>query len=295
MSAALLSHPLDQGHPPEWASEWGDDRRGVFVAFEVNGCVVRFRWIPPGRFLRGSPESDSGRFDNEGPQHEVTLTEGYWLAEAPCTQALWQAVTGENPSEFRSPRRPVEQVSWNDCQDFLRALNERVRGLEARLPTEAEWERACRAGTTTSTYAGELEILGGNNAPLLHDIAWYGGNSGLDFDLDNGWDSSSWLEKQFEHSKAGTREVRQKAPNGWGLYDMLGNVWEWCADWHGEYSGGPLIDPRGPDKGSARVVRGGSWFTDAWRVRCAARDAIPPADRGDSVGFRLARGQVRGA
>ncbi len=116
----------------------------------------------------------------------MTLTEGRWLADAPCTQALWEAVMGSNPSYFVSPERPVEQVSWDDCQEFVQKLNERVAGLEARLPSEAEWEQACRAGTQTATWLGDLEILGECNAPLLDEIAWYGGTSGQEDERKSG-------------------------------------------------------------------------------------------------------------
>src|SRR5262249_12534536 len=146
------------------------------------------------------------------------------------TQALWEAVMGENPSYFRSSTRPVEQVSWNDCQEFVKKLNGSLDGLALALPSEAQWEYSCRAGTSTPTYAGDLNILGENNAPVLDGIAWYGGNCGVDFDLDNGVDISSWEEKQYDRVKGGTHAVGGKAPNGWGLYDMLGNVWEWCQD-----------------------------------------------------------------
>lgn len=290
--SALAPHPLDQGHPPRWASAWGEDKYGVFVAFELAGVEHVFRWIPPGTFWMGSPEDEVGRFPDEGPRHLVTLTEGYWLGEAPVTQALWQAVMGENPSRFISATRPVEQVSWDDCKTFVEKLEERVPGLEARLPTEAEWERACRAGKETSTYAGELVIAGERNGPLLDAIAWYGGNSGKDFDLEEGWDSSDWPEKQFEFSKAGTRKVKLKRPNPWGLYDMLGNVWEWCEDrWQDHYEPGPAPNPTGPEMGSKRVIRGGSWFNVARRVRAATRDWFSPEGRVNALGFRLARGQ----
>ena len=290
MTAVWTPHPLDQGHPPAWASEWGDDERGVFVGFTVGGASQRLRWIPPGRFVMGSAESEAGRYENEGPQHEVMIRRGFWLGETPCTQALWQAVTGENPSRFPSPDRPVEQVSWEDCLSFFDALNRWIPGLDARFPTEAEWEYACRAGTETSTYAGEIEILGESNAPLLDGIAWYGGNSGVDFDLEEGADSSGWKEKQYPHEKAGTRKVRQKKPNAWGLYDMLGNVYEWCADAYGPYSAEAQQDPLNRE-GSGRVVRGGSWLEIARLVRSARRLADLPGDRGDYLGFRLARGQ----
>ncbi|HEX4953194.1 MAG TPA: formylglycine-generating enzyme family protein [Thermoanaerobaculia bacterium] len=292
MSTALLTpHPLDQGHPPEWASEWGEDRHGVFVAFEVGGVRQRLRWIRPGTFCMGSPEGEAGRFEDESPRHLVTLTEGFWLGDTPCTQALWQAVMGQNPSRFPSPDRPVEQVSWEDCQTFLEKLNHQVPGLEVRLPTEAEWERACRAGTEPATWLGDLKILGENNAPLLDAIAWYGGNSGLEYDLEEGWDSSSWSNKQYRHKKAGTRRVKRKEPNPWGLYDVLGNVWEWCADWHGAYGSEPVTNPTGPTQGSSRVIRGGSWYDDARYVRAAARLWNSPGHRIGFVGFRLGRGQ----
>ena len=240
----------------------------------------------------GSPESEAGRFDDEGPRHLVELSEGFWLADTPCTQELWQEVTGENPSRFRSPRRPVEQVSWDDCQRFLATLSSRQPGLELRLPTEAQWERACRAGTSTATWLGDLEILGANNAPLLDEIAWYGGNSGVDFDLDDGEDSSGWEEKQYPHTLAGTREVKRKRPNPWGLYDMLGNVWEWCSDdWADRYPEGPRVDPEGPEEGAERVIRGGSWNDHARGVRAAYRYWSHPGVRIHYLGFRLSRGQ----
>ena len=293
MTLATIPHPLDEGAPPIWASEWGEDQYGVFVGFTVGEVTHRMRWIRPGRFLMGSPETEQGRADWEGPQHEVTFTKGFWLGETPCTQDLWEAVMEENPSEYQSPLRPAEQVSWEDCKSFVEKLNARVPGLAIRLPTEAEWEYACRAGTETSTYAGELEILGERNGPLLDEIGWYGGNSGVDFDLENGWDSSGWKEKQFPHTKAGTRIVGQKQRNPWGLYDMLGNIWEWCEDhWDiGPYSGEARIDPPASTMGSIRVVRGGSWIDSARNVRAAYRYWLPPGGRYSSLGFRLAQDQ----
>ena len=283
---------LERFTRPEWASAMGRDRFGLWAAFELDGVEQRLRWIPPGRFLMGSPDSEQGRDEWEGPQHWVTLTSGFWLAETPVTQALWQAVMGDNPSRFKSPRRPVEQVSWEECKDFCGRLNDRSPGLNLHLPTEAQWEYACRAGTRTSTFAGELEILGQNNGPLLHEIAWYGGNSGLDFDLDEGV-GSSWSEKQFEFKLAGSRVVGEKARNPWGLFDMLGNVYEWCEDawgWGKPYDGQDRVDPlsrEGPD----RVIRGGSWLAFARSVRAAYRFGDMPDSRLADVGFRLARGQ----
>ena len=171
-------NPLADGLPEPWAAEWGWDHFGVFVGFGIGGVVRRMRWVPVGSFTMGSPAEETGRFEDEGPQHEVEIGQGFWLGETPVTQALWKAVMGNNPSRFKSPDRPVEQVSWQDCQEFCKKLNERVPGLDARLPSEAEWEYACRAGTTTATWLGDLQILGKNNAPLLDAITWYGGNCG---------------------------------------------------------------------------------------------------------------------
>ena len=274
---------------PPWASAAGEDEFGRWAEFRVSEVVQRMRWIPPGQFRMGSPETEAGRWPDEGPRHLVALTEGFWLGDTPCTQALWSAVMGWNPSFFKSLERPVEMVSWDYCHDFLVRLNARFPGLELRLPLEAEWEFACRAGTETSTYAGDLKILGERNAPLLDGIAWYGGNSGVGYDLADGEDSSDWKEKQYGHKKAGTRIVKQKRPNAWGLYDMLGNVWEWCQDWHGSYSAEEATDPAGPDVGSLRVIRGGSWYFDARSVRAAARSSRFPVYRNVNLGFRLAR------
>jgi formylglycine-generating enzyme required for sulfatase activity len=281
---------------PGWASEIGRDGFGLFadVALPNADVIQRMRWIPPGRFLMGSPDGEEGRFEWEGPRHDVTLAEGFWLFDTPCTQALWQSLMGENPSRFKSPTRPVEQVSFEDVRGFLDKLNGLVPDLGLTLPSEAQWEYACRAGTETATYAGDMRIVGENNAPVLDAIAWYGGNSGVGFDLDNGHDTSDWKEKQYDHTRAGTRSVAQKAANPWGLYDMLGNVYEWCGDhWHDSYRGAPTDGSAWIDPGSAanRVLRGGSWLDDARGVRAAYRSDGGPADRDGDIGFRCARVQ----
>lgn len=269
--------------------EEGNDSFGRLLSFAVDGVVQRMRWIPPGSFRMGSPESEVGRFENEGPPHTVMMTEGYWLGETPCTQALWEAVMGDNPSRFKSPQRPVECVTWDDCQVFLRKLAELMPNLGARLPTEAEWEYACRARTHAATWAGDLVVRHKYDAPLLDAIAWYGGNSGFGFDLKDGEDSSKWPGKQYPHSRAGTRPVGMKEANPFGLYDMLGNVWEWCEDWYGPYKAETVADPRGAETGSYRVFHGGSWKGIAANIRAANRSWNPPGLRDVDLGFRLAR------
>lgn len=289
-----IRQPLTDGNPPPWASGWGQDRFGIFVEFSVRSTdeaivTQRMRWIPPGTFTMGSPEDEPGRFDNEGPTHEVTISSGFWLCDTPCTQGLWNAVMDDNPSNFVDELRPVEQVDWHDCQKFMQRLEDRVDGLTLALPTEAQWEYACRAGTRTATYAGEITILGANNAPVLDKIAWYGGNSGVDFDLEGGSDSSVWSEKQYDYQHAGTRKVAQKEPNRWDLYDVLGNVWEWCDDGRRTYSEATVEDPREPvDEGALRVVRGGGCDSGALHVRSASRGAIEPGIRVFYLGFRCA-------
>jgi len=265
------AQPLQDGMPDAWAVEWGEDRHGLFMSFAVGEVVQKLRWIPPGRFMMGSSESEAGRYKNEGPQHEVRLTEGFWLGETPCTQALWQAVMGENPSHFVGPDLPVERVSWKDCQEFFNRLNQRVPELQARLPSEAEWEYACRGGTTTATWVGDLTLGNDNRAPELEKIAWYYANSGRT-----------------------THPVRTKAVNPWGLYDILGNVWEWCQDWVGPYDGVVKSNPIGPAVGSNRVLRGGARNGYARDVRAACRFVFEPGTRDSRVGFRVARGQKPG-
>jgi formylglycine-generating enzyme required for sulfatase activity len=275
------AHPLVSGLPPRWAWEWGEDRYGPWCAIRVQGAVQRLRWILPGRFLMGSPPGEEGRFPDEGAQRLVRISEGFWLFDTPCTQALWQVLMGENPSRFQSPTRPVEQVSWDDCKVFLARLNARLIGLELSLPSEAQWEYACRAGSNQATYAGNLEILGKHNAPILDVIAWYGGNCGVDFELREGSTISGWEQKQYERKVGGTHPVALKTPNAWGLYDMLGNVWEWCADpW------GTITNERPSESKGARVVRGASWRSIARYLRAGYRGGGEPRDRVGRLGFR---------
>lgn len=274
---------------PPWATATGRDSFGLWADVDVRGVVQRFRWVPPGRFWMGSPDREAGRYGDEGPQREVTLTQGYWMADTPVTQALWEAVMGGNPSRFVSPDRPVEQVSWDDCQAFLGCLDVLLPGLGARLPTEAEWENACRAGTSAATWAGDLAILGLNDAPLLDEIAWYGGNCGVDFELTDGH-TISWSEKQYDFVSGGSHPVGRKTANPLGIHDLLGNVWEWCSDHYGPYEECGVVDPVGVSSGSQRVRRGGSWGSPARRVRAAARLALGASEHEYGLGFRLVRG-----
>ena len=183
-------------------------------------------------------------------------------------------------------------MGWDAAQGFIERINGLIPGLALALPTEAQWERACRAGTDSALYSGPIAILGANHAPALDPIAWYGGNSGVGFELADGWDSSDWPEQQYPNPRSGTHPVALKSPNPWGLYDMLGNVWEWCLDGLRDLGPDPAVDPVGAlAPGAARVVRGGSWYGGARFCRCAYRNRFAPDLRGDDLGFRCARVQ----
>ncbi len=229
----LKIEPFDDfwegGVAPAWADRWGTDDFGPWVDLRVERAKQRLRWIPPGKFWMGSPEEEEGRYPDEGPRHEETIASGFWMFDTPCTQALWEAVMGENRSRFKGPDRPVDRVSWDQCQAFLEQLNERCEGLDLKLPSEAQWEYACRAGTDTPRYRE-------NDAPILDAIAWYGGNSGIDFELRNGRDASKWPEKQFEFEKAGRpiRSARKRATTG--AYTT-----HWATFSSGVKMSGPLI------------------------------------------------------
>jgi formylglycine-generating enzyme required for sulfatase activity len=244
---------------PDWASAMGRDRYGLWVEFSLGAATQRMRWVAPGRFRMGSPDKEEGRFSDEGPQHDVTLTKGYWVADAPVTQALWQEVMSGNPSRFTDPMRPVEQVSWDDAMLFLKRINQMIPVLDLVLPTEAQWEYACRAGRDMPTYARDGESA-------LNMIAWYEGNNSQQ-----------------------TQPIKQKLPNGWGLYDMLGNVWEWCADDLRSYGSDAASDPVGSLDSAQRALRGGSWDDLARDVRAANRVALVRVARDFDFGFRCAR------
>ena len=253
---------------------------------------MEFAWIPAGDFEMGSPEGEAGREDDER-QHGVRISEGFWIGKYEVTQREWELVMGSNPSYFKGcrPRCPVENVSWEDVQGFIQKLNEDEReagsGNRYRLPSEAEWEYAARAGSAGATPEGDLRILGDRNAPVLDGQAWYGGNSGVSYA--GGYDCSGWEERQYGAERCGPHPVGLKKANGWGLHDMLGNVWEWTADWYGDYPSGMVTDPRGPSTGSGRVGRGGGWDDIAGSVRSAYRGSGPPGGRYSFIGFRLVR------
>ncbi len=270
MISPVTDSPCPTPFPPFWASAWGEDAFGFYAEFQVAGVAQRCRWCRPGRFPMGSPETEGGRWDDEGPQHEVTLS-GFWLADTACTQALWQAVMGVNPSHFRdNADNPVEQVSWQDAQLFCARLNELVPGLMAGLPSEAQWEYACRAGTETPfSFGATISTLEVN----------YDGNS-------------PYGDGEPGEYRKRTVPVASLPPNPWGLYEMHGNVWEWCADWFGAYAPEPRQAPEGPVQGSGRVLRGGSWIYEARFVRSAYRNADDPGYRDHNIGFRLSPGRA---
>ncbi len=258
-------------------------------------ATIELIWIEPGMFTMGSPDTDVPRGPDE-TAHQALIPRGYWIAATEVTQGLWSRVMKSAPSYFRSagPNAPVEQVSWYDAQYFILKLNMLIEendipwyGFMFHLPTETEWEYACRAGTTSPTYAGDIDLTGGNNAPALDPIAWYGGNAGVTYE--GGWDASKWTGTQYAFATAGTHPVALKKPNAWGLYDTLGNVWEWCGDAYAPYPFTEIVDVDGLlTAGSNRVARGGSWGNKASSCRAAVRNPQPADARHPRIGFRLA-------
>ena len=241
-SGAFLTNFLDAGMA---GAKAGEER-----TFEG----VKMVWCPAGDFLIGSPERESGRQEDE-TQHPVALTHGFWLAKTECTQSQWEPVMGGNPSNFRGGDLPVEQVSWEDAQAFLRKMNEQhplSSGWQWSLPTEAQWEYACRAGA---------------NGPF----------GGIELD-DTGW--------YLFNSASRTNPAGGKTANAWGLHDMHGNVYEWCADWYGNYPGSATTDPTGAGSGATRVLRGGSWLSSIENCRSAERLDLTPDNRDITLGFR---------
>jgi formylglycine-generating enzyme required for sulfatase activity len=222
----------------------------------TNSLGMQFALIPAGEFQMGST---SGA-DDERPVHTVRLSKPFYLGIHEVTQGQWEAVMGNNPSQFKGDaNRPVEMVSWEEVQQFIDKLNTREGGTQYRLPTEAEWEYAARAGSTTAYSFGD-------DSSQLGKYAWFEGNAGKT-----------------------THPVGTLQPNAWGLYDMHGNVWEWVQDWYGKYTAEPVTDPQGPASGSLRVYRGGSWLIGARSCRSASRYNGAPGYRYVSLGFRLLR------
>jgi formylglycine-generating enzyme required for sulfatase activity len=228
----------------------------------TNSIGMEFVLIPAGTFMMGSPDSDAEASDMEKPAHRVTISQPFYLGKYLVTQGQWEAVMGKenNPSQFKGDaNRPVEHVSWEDVQQFIDMLNTREGGTQYRLPTEAEWEYACRAGSQTAYSFGD-------DPRQLDTYGWYQGNS-----------------------ERHTHPVRQKRPNAWGLYDMHGNVYEWVQDWYGGYAAEPVTDPQGPASGSDRVLRSGSWNDNARYCRAASRVYDASCSRNEFFGFRLLR------
>ncbi|WP_446811473.1 formylglycine-generating enzyme family protein [Methylomonas sp. 2BW1-5-20] len=253
---------------------FGEDVYGLYADLTVNNVTQRFRWIEPGSYMMGSPPDEAERYDKE-TQHPVTLSQGFWLADTTVTQAFWLVLMGgDNPSYFQdSPEHPVEQVSWDDAQRFVETLNAEVSGLSAQLPSEAQWEYACRAGTTTPFSFGD------NISP---EQVNYDGNSPY-----AGAKKGVYREK--------TVPVKSLPANPWGLYEMHGNLWEWCQDvWQKDLGSAAAVDPLtrpDVDTGGARVLRGGSWRYDGRYVRSSIRNHYEPDYRRSYIGFRLALGQ----
>lgn len=298
----------------------------------VPGLELTLMPIPAGTFTMGSP----GLPESDRPPTRVTISQPFWLGRTEVTQGQWKAMMGtdvveqvrrqlaedrlagkqlswrdavnrnvSDPNELvynTADDAPMYWVSWEEAVAFCRRLTERERaegrlpaGYEYRLPTDAEWEYAARAGTTTATYAGEMGIKGFSNASVLDPIAWYRGNSSEGY-TGKGVNAADRKEKQYPGAIAGPRTVATKRPNAWGLHDMLGNVWEWCADWYSpQLPDGSVRDPTGPTAGSitaaggpGRVIRSGSWTAGSHVVHVAFRIWQKSGQRESALGFRVA-------
>jgi len=219
------------------------------------GIKLEMALIPAGKFMMGSPETEKNRADDEF-QHEVTITKPFYIGKYEVTQEQWRAVTGNDPSEIKGAKLPLTNVSWAMCQDFIKKLNDKTSG-GYRLPTEAEWEYACRAETTTTYFFG--------NEITPKDANFGGSNLGK------------------------AVPVASKKANAYGLHDMHGNIWEWCEDWYGAYTEGKVTDPKGVDMGTHRLVRGGSFYDSESDARSSNRYAVGPSTRNGYIGLRLVR------
>lgn len=224
--------------------------------YAVNGVTFAMVSVEGGTFMMGAADGDTNASGNERPAHQVTVG-SFAIGQTVVTQELWQAVMGSNPSHFVDATKPVERVSWNDCQEFIAKLNQ-MTGKTFRLPTEVEWEFAARGGNKSKGYL----YAGSNN---IADVAWYSDNSG---DI--------------------SQSVATKAANELEIYDMSGNVWEWCSDWFGDYGSDAQTNPAGPASGEEKVLRGGSWCSSAKKCRNSKRFSLGVDDSDDDIGFRLA-------
>ena len=263
---------------PNWATYWGEDRKGAWATLMYKEVEYRFRIIFEGQFFMGSPVDEPRResFGSDESQHLVRLTKDYWIAETAVTQQLYEAVMGQNPSSFKGEKRPVENVSWEDAKTFIEKLKKET-GYEFRLPTEGEWECACRAETTTPFSFGEN---------IKSEQVNFDGR----VPYNNGPESTY---------RQATVDIGTLPSNSWGLYEMHGNVLEWCEDWLGNYESkdieNPIVDPVGPSTGEFRVLRGGSWANGGRNCRSALRRGFLPSRRDNRVGFRLVSGHPREA
>jgi len=255
---AMLTGALERQQPVQSAASSTTNSGAGIETFTVNGVSFNMVRVKGGTFMMGAtPEQESDAWDDEKPAHQVTLST-YSIGETEVTQELWQAVMGSNPSNFKGSNLPVENVSWDDCQTFIQKLNQ-LTGRRFRLPTEAEWEYAARGGSKSRGYK-----YSGSNS--IDEVAWY---------------TKTTKDK-------GTKSVKTKKSNELGLYDMSGNVWEWCQDWKGSYSSNSQTNPTGPASGSRRVHRGGSWSRGAGFCRSSDRRDYSPSLRGHYLGLRLA-------
>ena len=293
---ALAAEKLEEDQLEQHKKETPQRSAGDTVKVDLGGGVeMELVWCPAGSFWMGSPEGEAERYDDE-TRHRVTLTRGFWLGKTEVTQGQWEAVMGYGLEEHArkvgvtnqvgvvDAKHPMVQVNWDDSVEFCRRLSMKLPGGgQFRLPTEAEWEHACHAGIECATYAGDMEIIDKYNAPVLDAVAWYGGNSNEGYS-GRGWNTAKGV--------AGYRSAGEKTPNAWGLFDMLGNVYEWCGDRYEKYPSGDAGDPSGAVSGTERVCRGGSWVSPARDCRSAARASAAQSKRFNHLGFRVAKGQL---